>query len=80
MIVLVPVGYINQARRGLIMIGIGAASYYKFTFSLRYNRLAAADDARLAKDRYLNFNWFVHNLKLRCYQLGENSIPSSWYF
>lgn len=79
-IMFVPVGYVNHAGRGLIMIGVGTAPYYKFTFGLSNYRSAAADDARLAKNSHLNFNWFVHNLKLRCHQSGENSIPSSWYF
>ncbi|SEO04243.1 hypothetical protein SAMN05192574_10584 [Mucilaginibacter gossypiicola] len=60
-VVLIPVGYINQAGRRLIMISIGTASYNKFTFSLCNNRPAAADDARLTKNGNLDFNWFIHD-------------------
>jgi hypothetical protein len=60
-IVLIPVGNVNQSGWGLIMIGVGTASYNKFAFSLCYNRPAAADDTRLTKDSHLDFNWFIHD-------------------
>ena len=60
MVVLIPVGYVNQSRRGLIVIGVSAASYNKFAFGLCYDGPATADNARLTKDSHLYFNWFIH--------------------